>query len=115
MIIQRLLNRNLHLLALKIAKYLSIDFHGILIHWACYKIKNSTEDEQTLSRVIIERFHEHGQDFFSFTDVAKAAHETGRTQLAIKVRSLYFSDRIASRPRAAGSKSSPIALEHARR
>jgi hypothetical protein len=37
-VVQRLLKRNLHLLALKIAKYLDLDCHGVLIHWACYKV-----------------------------------------------------------------------------
>ncbi len=38
MILKRLLNRNCHLLALKIANYLELDVHGILIHWACFKV-----------------------------------------------------------------------------
>jgi hypothetical protein len=84
-IVSRLLSRNLHVLALRISKYLSLDFHGVLIHWACHKIKVSNEDVTTLSRTIIEKFREYEHDFFSFTEVAQAAYESGRRNLAIKV------------------------------
>jgi hypothetical protein len=37
-VVQRMLKRNLHLLAFKVASYLDLDYHGVLIHWACYKV-----------------------------------------------------------------------------
>ena len=85
MIIKKLINRNLHVLALKIAKYLNIEFHGVLVHWACHKIKTSIEDETVLSQKIIQKFQSCGHKMYSLSDVAKTAYDTGRRKLAIKV------------------------------
>ncbi len=46
------------------------------------------EDDPTLSRLILEKFYEFHQDYF--TQVAKTAHENGRSKLAIKVKKKFF-------------------------
>lgn len=85
MIIKKLINRNLHVLGLKIAKYLKIEFHGVLVHWACYKVKTSMEDDFVLSEKIIQKFKSSGHNMFSLSEVAKTAYDNGRRKLAIKV------------------------------
>jgi hypothetical protein len=85
MIIKKLINRNLHVLALKIAKYLNIEFHGVLVHWACYQVKTAAQDDNALSEKIIQKFKTSGHKMFSLSEVAKTAYEVGRRKLAIKV------------------------------
>lgn len=85
MIIKKLINRNLHVLGLKIAKYLNIEFHGVLVHWACYKVKTSIQDDHILSEKIIQKFKTSGHKLFSLSEVAKTAYDNGRRKLAIKV------------------------------
>jgi hypothetical protein len=85
MIIKKLINRNLHILALKIAKYLNIEFHGVLVHWACFKVKTSTLEDNALSDKIIQKFKTSGHKLFSLSEVAKTAYDNGRRKLATKV------------------------------
>ncbi|KAI8591791.1 Vps16, N-terminal region-domain-containing protein [Geranomyces variabilis] len=83
-LIDRLVNRHHHLLAIRLCEYLHIPRDRVWIHWACVKIKTSVEDEDTLCRLIVEKLG--GREFgVSFTEVAKTAHETGQTKLATKL------------------------------
>ncbi|KAJ3299233.1 hypothetical protein HK104_009629 [Borealophlyctis nickersoniae] len=83
-LINRLVNRNHHLLALRMCEYLKINRDRVLIHWACAKIKRSLEDEDTLCRIIVDKL---GGDSagMSYTEIAKAAYEAGQTKLATKL------------------------------
>ncbi|KAI8327280.1 Vps16, C-terminal region-domain-containing protein [Choanephora cucurbitarum] len=66
-LLDRLINRNHHLLAIRIAEYLKLRTDKILIHWACEKIRTSTEDEEAICRTI------------------KTAHNAGQIRLATKL------------------------------
>ncbi|KAI9106064.1 Vps16, N-terminal region-domain-containing protein [Phlyctochytrium arcticum] len=83
-LINRLINRHHHLLALRISEYLRLNGDRVLVHWACAKIRVSVDDEETLCRIIVEKLG--GRDSgISYTDVAKTAFETGQTRLATKL------------------------------
>jgi WD40 repeat protein len=44
LLVERLMSRNLHLLAFRVCKYLQMDIDNVLVHWACAKIKASADD-----------------------------------------------------------------------
>ncbi|KAJ3129946.1 hypothetical protein HK098_007212 [Nowakowskiella sp. JEL0407] len=83
-LINRLVNRHHHLLALRVCEYLGINKDRVLIHWACAKIKRSVDDEDTLCRLIVEKL---GGDKtgLSFAEVAKTAYQSGHTKLATRL------------------------------
>lgn len=82
-LIDRLINRNNHLLAIRIAEYLKLRTDKILIHWACEKIKSSTEDEETICRTIVDKLAK--KSGLSYAEIAKTAHDAGQTRLATKL------------------------------
>ncbi|KAI7898789.1 Vps16, C-terminal region-domain-containing protein [Cokeromyces recurvatus] len=82
-LINRLMNRNHHLLAIRIAEYLQLRTDKILIHWACEKIKSSAEDEETLCRTIVDKLAK--KSGLSYAEIAKTAHNAGQTRLATKL------------------------------
>ena len=96
----RLLARNLHLLALRISSYLTLQPDAVLKHWACSKIARSKPQasgtgrnadlesgDEALCRVIVEKFETlgRGSNGVSYADIAKRAWEVGRTALATKL------------------------------
>ncbi|KAI8983029.1 Vps16, N-terminal region-domain-containing protein [Pilobolus umbonatus] len=82
-LIDRLINRNHHLLAIRIAEYLKLRTNKILIHWACEKIKSSTEDEEAICRTIVDKLSK--KPGLSYAEIAKTAHDAGQTRLATKL------------------------------
>ncbi|KAG2191805.1 hypothetical protein INT46_001161 [Mucor plumbeus] len=82
-LIDRLINRNNHLLAIRIAEYLKLRTDKILIHWACEKIKSSTEDEEAICRTIVNKLAK--KPGLSYAEIAKTAHDAGQTRLATKL------------------------------
>lgn len=101
-LVDRLIQRHQHLLALRIAEYLNIKTDTILIHWACAKvkgnrrellgwlltsvpiqIKGASEDEDATCRTIVEKLTK--SPGLSFAEIAKTAYNTGQTRLATKV------------------------------
>lgn len=82
-LIDRLINRNNHLLAIRIAEYLKLRTDKILIHWACEKIKSSTEDEEAICRTIVDKLAK--KPGLSYAEIAKTAHDAGQTRLATKL------------------------------
>ncbi|KAG8797121.1 hypothetical protein FRC16_009196 [Serendipita sp. 398] len=97
-LLTRLTSRSLHLLALRIANYLSLKPDPILKHWACAKIAQtrpggglgtaggSGESDEAVARGIIEKFEAMGAGAgsagVSYAEIAKKAWESGRTGLA---------------------------------
>ncbi|KAG2182766.1 hypothetical protein INT44_005746 [Umbelopsis vinacea] len=82
-LIDRLINRNHHLLAMRIASYLKIRTDRILIHWACAKIKASTEDEETICRAIVDKLSQNAS--LSYAEIAKTAYKAGQPRLATRL------------------------------
>jgi vacuolar protein sorting-associated protein 16 len=82
-LIQRLINRNEYLLALKISEYVQLPTDKIYVHWACQKVRVSSDPEDTICRTIVQRLK--GKKGISFEEIARAAHDEGRSRLATEL------------------------------
>lgn len=109
-LIKRLMNRNDYLLAIRIAEYLQIPTDDIYVHWACAKVKTSTDSEEEICRTIVQRLsRKHG---VSFETIAHAAYDEGRTRLATEL--LNYEPRAGKQvPLLLSMKEDGIALDKA--
>ncbi|KIW03814.1 uncharacterized protein PV09_05114 [Verruconis gallopava] len=82
-LIQRLINRNEYLLALRISEYLRLPTDRIYVHWAINKVRVSTDSENIICRSITQKLS--GQNGVSYEEIARAAHEEGRQRLATEL------------------------------
>ncbi|RIB09211.1 Vps16, C-terminal region-domain-containing protein, partial [Gigaspora rosea] len=85
-LIDRLINRHHHLLALRICEYLKMRTDRVLIHWACAKasnIKKSTDDEETICRMIVDKLA--NKPGLSYAEIARTAHKVGQPKLATRL------------------------------
>ncbi|KAI8900653.1 Vps16, N-terminal region-domain-containing protein [Globomyces pollinis-pini] len=78
-----LVNRRHFGLAKKICEYLNISCERVLIQWACHQVKQSVEDDEFVSRAIFDKLSETAG--VSYYEVAKEAHNSGRTKLATRL------------------------------
>ncbi|XP_076030223.1 vacuolar protein sorting 16 isoform X2 [Oratosquilla oratoria] len=87
-LLDRLVQRHLFPLALRIAKFLKLpDSDGvsrILAHWACYRVRQPCQksDEQIAKEINSKLGYTPG---VSYTDIAVRAEQAGRRHLAIKL------------------------------
>jgi hypothetical protein len=80
-LIDRLIYRNHHFLALKVCEYLSLPKSKVLIHWACCKVKGSSNlSDFELRNLIKNKFI--SDKHISYAEVARAADLAGRRNLA---------------------------------
>lgn len=82
-LVQRLINRQEYLLALRISDYLRLPTDRIYVHWACQKVRVSSEDEESICRTIVEKLS--GKRGISFEEIAHAAYDEGRGRLATEL------------------------------
>jgi len=82
-LIDRLVNRNEHLLAYKLCKFLNIKEDGVLVHWACEKVCSNETDESILAS-IETKLSKHKTNI-SFSVIAATAFRKGKTALAMKL------------------------------
>ncbi|TLD04900.1 uncharacterized protein PgNI_09463 [Pyricularia grisea] len=82
-LIGRLLDRHDYLLALRIAGYLRLPTDRIYVHWACAKVRVSSDDDDTIARAVVEKLS--GKPGISFEAIARAAYDEGRTRLATEL------------------------------
>lgn len=82
-LIQRLVNRGHHLLALRVSEFVKIPTDCIYIHWACMKVKVSADDEDSICRMITTRLSE--KRGISFEKIAQTAYDEGRGSLATRL------------------------------
>lgn len=82
-LIQRLINRQEYLLALRISDYLKLPTDRIYVNWACRKVRVSTEDEDSICRTVVERLK--GKGGVSFEEIARTAFDEGRGRLATQL------------------------------
>lgn len=84
-LIDRLVNRHEHLLALRICQYLRVHPERVLIHWACVKIKRSADDRKVkdaeLGQLIVKKLLSICPGI-SFRQVALTAFHSTRRALA---------------------------------
>jgi len=86
-LIDRLTNRYYHLLAIRICNYLKMNTERVVVHWACAKIKTFTDDEEILSKLIIDKLTStnEGKPSLCYTEIAKEAYRSGMPKLATKL------------------------------
>ena len=82
-LVRRLINRHEYLLALKISSYLRLPTDRIYVHWASQKVRIGTEDEETISRLIVNKLS--GKRGISFEEIARSAYDEGRGRLATEL------------------------------
>lgn len=82
-LVERLVNRHEYLLALRISSYLRLPTDRIYVHWASQKVRVSSEDEDTICRLIVEKLA--GKHGISFEEIARAAYDEGRGRLATEL------------------------------
>lgn len=82
-LVQRLINRHEYLLAIRISEHLHLSTDKIYVHWASQKVRTSTEDEDTICNMIVQKLGDkHG---VSFEIIARAAYDEGRGHLATQL------------------------------
>ncbi|KAI4243599.1 MAG: hypothetical protein L6R40_003423 [Gallowayella cf. fulva] len=82
-LIQRLINRHEYLLAIRLSDYLRLPANRIHVHWASQKVRNSTEDEDTICNAVVSKLN--NKPGISFEVVARAAYDEGRSHLATQL------------------------------
>ncbi|XP_048390970.1 vacuolar protein sorting-associated protein 16 homolog [Stegostoma tigrinum] len=86
-LIDRLILRRLYPLAIRICKYMKIsELQGasrILAHWACYKVQQKEEPDDSIARAINHKLGD--TPGISYSEIAAKAYECGRIELAIKL------------------------------
>ncbi|KAL8936002.1 MAG: hypothetical protein Q9211_004401 [Gyalolechia sp. 1 TL-2023] len=82
-LIQRLINRHQYLLAVRLSDYLRLPANQIYVHWASEKVRNSTEDEDTICSAVVGKLN--GRPGISFEVIARAAYDEGRSHLATQL------------------------------
>lgn len=82
-LIQRLVNRQQYLLALKISEYLHLPVDRIYVHWARQKVRSSNADQGSICEEIARKLK--GKRGISFEEVARAAYDDGRGELATEL------------------------------
>lgn len=108
-LIDRLINRHRHLLALRICEYLQAPTARVLVHWACSKVQTAADDE-ALGDLIVQKLQ--GIPSISYAEIASAAYKYGRPELATKL--LDFEARAADQvPLLINMKQAELALRKA--
>ncbi|OCK81859.1 vacuolar protein sorting-associated protein 16 [Lepidopterella palustris CBS 459.81] len=109
-LIERLINRHEYLLALRISDYLHLPTDKIYVHWASQKVRVSTEDEESICRLIVQKLN--GKSGVSFEEIARAAYDEGRARLATEL--LNYEPRAGKQvPLLLNMKEDTIALDKA--
>lgn len=87
-LIQRLVNRQHHLLALRISFYLRLPTDPIYIHWASLKVRHSTDDDDSICRLIVSKLRSTPNTrLIPFESIARTAYDEGRHRLATQLLS----------------------------
>ena len=82
-LVQRLVNRQDYLLALRVSEYLHLPVDRIYVHWARQKVRTSTLNEDMICEEIVRKLN--GKRGISFEEVARAAYDEGRGKLATEL------------------------------
>ncbi|KAJ1830800.1 Vacuolar protein [Coemansia sp. RSA 2711] len=83
--VARLLNRNMHALALRVCAFMDAPPDHVYVHWACAKIRASTLDDDALFRVLCERLDALPGAVASYVDIAAVANACGYARLAVRL------------------------------
>jgi vacuolar protein sorting-associated protein 16 len=109
-LVQRLVNRQEHLLALRVSEYLRLPVDRIYIHWARQKVRLSNDDEDSICRLITTKLE--GKRGISYEEIARTAYDEGRGRLATQL--LNFEPRAGKQvPLLLNMEEDEIALDKA--
>ncbi|EON69772.1 hypothetical protein W97_09035 [Coniosporium apollinis CBS 100218] len=109
-LIERLINRHEYLLALRISEYLRLPSDRIYVNWASQKVRQSTEDEESICRLIVQKLN--NKPGVSFEEIARSAYDEGRVRLATEL--LNYEPRAGKQvPLLLSMKEDTIALDKA--
>jgi hypothetical protein len=81
--IQRLMNRQEYLLAVRVSEYLRLPTDKIYVHWASQKVRTSTATEDAICATVVSKLA--SKKGVSFTTIARAAYDEGRAHLATQL------------------------------
>jgi len=79
--VDRLVNRHLHFVACRICEFLKMKPNRVLIHWACCKVKRTLQLPDEVVRDMLFRKMSKCPGI-SYVEVAQAAYDVGRKELA---------------------------------
>ncbi|MCJ1433241.1 hypothetical protein MMC27_002600 [Xylographa pallens] len=82
-LVQRLINRQEYLLAIRVSEYLRLPTDKIYVHWATQKVRNSTADEDAICAAVVAKLA--SKRGVSFDTIARAAYDEGRAHLATQL------------------------------
>ncbi|PGH27681.1 hypothetical protein AJ80_00696 [Polytolypa hystricis UAMH7299] len=82
-LIERLINRHEYLLAIRVSEYLHLPADKIYVHWASQKVKTSTEDDDAICELVVQKLQ--GKHGISFETIAQSAYDEGRARLATQL------------------------------
>ena len=82
-LVQRLINREEYLLAIRVSEYLHLSPDKIYVHWASQKVRNSTSDEDSICNTVVTKLKD--KRGVSFETIARAAYDEGRGHLATQL------------------------------
>ena len=91
MVIDRLISRHHHFLAIRICEYLAMKPDPVLIHWACAKVKTKSPDQMIHDIVVAKLARAPG---ISYAEIASTAYKHGRRALATMAASNHPSPLI---------------------
>jgi len=78
-LIDRLIARHNHLLALRICKYLNMKTERVLVHWACEKVRSRDQEDVVIKDVIVNQLK--SSTAVSYAEIASTAHKVGKPVL----------------------------------
>lgn len=81
-LVDRLINRSQHLLALRVCEYMDLTPDKVLVHWACKKVE-SAEPDEVIRDKIVDKLTNYSS--ISYSDIANSAFKNGKKNLAIMV------------------------------
>jgi hypothetical protein len=97
-LVDRLVNRHQHLLAMRICEYMRIHPERVLVHWACQKIKHCEEaSDGQLGDMIVKKLSLCPG--ISYSNIASTAFRHGRRSLATLVSRVQKARSIARHSR----------------
>jgi hypothetical protein len=82
-LMDRLINRHEYLLAVYISEFLHFSRDKIYVHWAKEKVRTSTEDDDAICQLVVQRLQ--GKKGITFESIAQAAFDEGRSHLATQL------------------------------
>lgn len=82
-LVQRIINRQDYMLAIRISEYLHLSTDKIYVHWATQKVRTSTADEDSICASVVNKLA--GKRGISYEAIARAAYDEGRGHLATQL------------------------------